>query len=107
MKMSRKVLSVVASISAAALLGQTSSQAKTFCSSRDATLANLQNKFKEQISARGLSQDGKAMFELLISDQGNWTIVVSTPNGRSCLVAVGKSWHLIDRKDGNAVKSGF
>ncbi len=40
----------------------------------------------------GLANAGKAMFELFVSEKGSWTVVVSEPNGRICILACGESW---------------
>ncbi len=41
---------------------------------------------------RGLANAGKAMFELFVSEKGSWTVVVSEPNGSSCILVSGESW---------------
>jgi hypothetical protein len=30
---------------------------------------------------------------LFVSEKGSWTVVVSQPNGPSCILASGESWH--------------
>lgn len=52
----------------------------------------LQRKFAEQPSALGLQADGR-LVEVFVADDGaSWTIVLTRPDGRSCIVAVGHHW---------------
>ena len=45
----------------------------------------------------GLAKNG-SVIEVLTSDDGEtWTILVSQPNGSSCLVAVGEGWEELKR----------
>jgi hypothetical protein len=66
--------------------------AATPCGARAEVLKQLSKKFKEAPVAVGLSSGGQ-LIEVLTSDSGStWTIIVSQPNGMSCLVADGESW---------------
>ncbi|CAH2408305.1 hypothetical protein [Mesorhizobium escarrei] len=62
------------------------------CGSRPELLKQLSKRFNEAPSALGLAKDG-SIIEVLTSDDGStWTIMISQPNGSSCLVAVGEGW---------------
>jgi hypothetical protein len=51
--------------------------------------------------AVGLSTSG-SLIEILTSDNGGtWTIMVSRPNGSSCLVASGEGWEELKRVANN------
>ena len=63
------------------------------CGPRDHTLRQLEGKFKEQVFGRGLGPRGTAMLELFVSKSGSWTVLVSDPKGRSCILAAGEDWH--------------
>ncbi len=46
----------------------------------------------EKLIARGLSANGR-MVEIYATDDGaTWTMVVTTPEGQSCIVASGEAW---------------
>ncbi len=60
------------------------------CVTREAATKQLEKQFSEKVV--GLANAGKAMFELFVSEKGSWTVVVSEPNGRSCVLASGESW---------------
>ena len=75
------------------LLSTAPASAQQLCLSHDEVVAQLDKKFAEQAAGRGLAKGGKAMFELFVSETGSWTLVASKPNGPSCIVASGDSWH--------------
>lgn len=54
-------------------------------------IARLHTGYHESISALGLSATGGVM-ELYTSEDGTWTLILTQPNGMSCLVAVGEGW---------------
>ena len=62
------------------------------CSPREDVLSQLQAKFKEEPVAVGLANNG-GLLEVLTADDGTtWTIIITMPNGMSCLVAAGEAW---------------
>jgi hypothetical protein len=62
------------------------------CGARAEILAELTERYSEAPVAVGLSNSG-VLVEVLSSDNGStWTIIVSQPDGTSCLVAAGKEW---------------
>ena len=52
----------------------------------------LHQKFAEQPSAIGLQANGHLVEVFVSNDGGSWTIVVTRPDGWSCIVAVGEHW---------------
>ncbi|MER9237207.1 hypothetical protein NKI56_35485 [Mesorhizobium sp. M0622] len=67
------------------------------CAPRPELLKQLSKRFNEAPSALGLAKDG-SVIEVLTSDDGStWTIMISRPNGSSCLVAVGEGWEELKR----------
>lgn len=62
------------------------------CGERDVALRMLSEKYDEQPEAVGLG-DGGHLYEILVSeDRETWTILVTTPQGVSCMVASGRAW---------------
>ncbi len=59
---------------------------------RDRAVIQLEKQFGEMVSGRGLAANGKRMIELLVSEKGSWTVLVSDANGRSCVMASGENW---------------
>lgn len=70
------------------------------CAERIGILKQLDKRHKEAPQALGVTGSGQIV-ELLTSDRGTWTIIVTTPNGVSCLVAAGESWENIERVASN------
>ncbi|UVK38816.1 hypothetical protein LHFGNBLO_000104 [Mesorhizobium sp. AR10] len=67
------------------------------CGSRPEILKQLSTRFNEAPVALGLAKNG-SVIEVLTSDDGEtWTILISQPNGPSCLVAVGEGWEELKR----------
>lgn len=72
-------------------------QAQPQCDQRDSVLQILQQKYKEAPVALGVTHNG-GLVEVLTSDNGtSWSIIVTTPQGLSCLVAAGKNWREVDQ----------
>ena len=69
-------------------------QAQTVCSTRAYFVAELRAQHKETPVAMGLVTNGNVL-EVLASEKGTWTILVTRPNGVSCVVAVGDSWETL------------
>lgn len=64
------------------------------CAPRDQVVARLATGFDESRRAAGLtgSAEQLQMIEIFASAAGSWTIVVTLPDGRSCLLASGQNW---------------
>ena len=67
------------------------------CGSRPEILKQLSSRFKEAPVALGLSRNGSVVEVLTSEDGETWTILVSQPNGPSCLVAIGEGWEELKR----------
>ena len=67
------------------------------CASRPEFLKQLSKQFNEEPVALGLTNNG-SLIEVLTSDDGStWTIMISRPNGSSCLIAAGEGWEEMKR----------
>ncbi|MBT3703065.1 MAG: hypothetical protein HOE62_00790 [Alphaproteobacteria bacterium] len=69
----------------------TTAMAQAVCSERARFLEQLAGNFKENTVALGLVNNGSVL-EILTSEKGSWTILVTKPDGMSCVVATGSSW---------------
>ena len=83
---------VVLGLAAPAVSAAGPAIAQQACLAHEAAEKELEKQFDEKVVGRGLANSGKAMFELFVSDKGTWTVMVSEPNGRSCVLASGESW---------------
>lgn len=100
----RTNLRLIAALSLSAALSLVSfTSAAASCTSRDAMLDRLNNKFVEKLRAIGMISQ-KGVIEVLVSKTGSWTIIMTMANGRSCMMAAGKNWEqlAIPTEDGPA-----
>lgn len=66
------------------------------CANRDMVVERLQTKYSENFAAGGLqsSSDKKVLVEVWASEEtGTFTVMLTTPEGVSCVVATGTDWH--------------
>jgi hypothetical protein len=62
------------------------------CSARTDVVTKLASKYHEQPSSAALTNDGQLLEVLKSKDGTTWSIIITTPEGVSCLVAAGGSW---------------
>ena len=70
--------------------------AQTVCGPRVKFLTHLEQNYDERPAAMGVTSLGEIV-EVLISEKRSWTIIVTHPSGRTCLVAAGEAWERIKR----------
>jgi hypothetical protein len=64
------------------------------CAPRAVVVAQLAERYDE--ARRGAGMAGTAaLIELFVSESASWTITVTTPDGRSCLLASGQGWEAL------------
>ncbi|MEE8202307.1 MAG: hypothetical protein V3S95_00490 [Alphaproteobacteria bacterium] len=61
------------------------------CVKRSDFLKHLSSNYDEAPVAMGVTASGRVL-EVVASDHGSWTIIVTMPNGISCGIASGESW---------------
>ncbi len=66
------------------------------CDKRAKVLGHLAQKYREAPVAVGVTNSGGLVEVLTTGDGNTWTIIVSNPDGLSCLVAAGEGWRKID-----------
>ncbi len=69
------------------------------CVQRSEALAHLDKKYGEVQVAIGVTNKGGLVEVLTSADGATWTIIVTTPDGTSCLVASGEGWRTKPRDD--------
>ena len=86
---------VIFAVTIAFLTAIDAAQAALQCDQRAKVLGHLAQKYKEAPVAIGVTNSGKVVEVLTTSDGDTWTIIISTPDGTSCLVAAGENWRLL------------
>lgn len=73
------------------------------CQERAIVVNFLQRKYNESTFSAGVTQTGY-LIEILISPGGGtWTILVTSPQAVSCLLAAGQGWRLLGNPLGNPI----
>ena len=100
----------VAKSSAALLLGAVAigspaaaQQPAGACGPHTAVIKALGDKFHETQSATALTSAGTLLEVLTASDGSTWTIIVSRPDGLSCVVAAGQNWQEKSNQAANTI----
>ena len=70
----------------------------TPCGKRADVVKALREQFGESPIGQGLSNTG-VVAEVFLGPQGTWTIVATTPTGKSCLIGAGQSWQSVVAHD--------
>jgi len=65
------------------------------CDRRQRVLGHLADKYKESPVAIGVTNGGGLVEVLSTGDGRTWTIIVSNPDGLTCLLATGEGWRPI------------
>lgn len=61
------------------------------CAERTAVLERLADSYHEEPVSIGVTATG-SLLEVLASPEGTWTIIITVPNGPTCLVSSGEGW---------------
>ena len=75
-----------------AVLATSASANNSRCGQRDKLVEHLAQKYREQPTSMGLQSDGHVLEVFSSRDSGTWTILVSRPDGISCIAIAGEGW---------------
>jgi hypothetical protein len=84
-------------IAASAILVVTAPAAaqQQLCTERQVVLSQLSKQYAEAPVAMGVANNG-GVLEILSSGAGkSWTIILTMPNGMTCMIAAGDSWEAL------------
>ena len=81
---------------AAALTLALPAHATTACSERDKVVALLANKHSEAPVSRALAANGSVVEVFTTENGDSWTLTMTLPNGKTCLMATGQAWIPVD-----------
>src|SRR5262245_2266306 len=110
--MTARTLSAVAKFSTALPLAAVAAAAPALaaqpppaCGPHADVVKALGSKFHETQSATALTSAGTLLEVLTADDGATWTIIVSRPDGLSCVVAAGQNWQ--DKANQSATAIAF
>jgi hypothetical protein len=83
---------VVLALAAATTVSPALANPPTACGPHPDIIKTLGDRFHETQSATALTSAGTLLEVLTARDGSTWTIIVSRPDGLSCVVAAGQNW---------------
>ncbi len=81
-------------IGAFAITGSALAQQAAPCVKRSDFLKHLSTNYNEAPIAMGVTASGRVL-EVVVSEKGTWTIIVTMPNGVACGIASGDGWETV------------
>ncbi len=78
-------------------LNVSAANAQMICGERAKFIDHLAKAHKEAPSSIGMTSSGQVI-EVLTSAKGSWSIIITQPNGKSCLVATGEAWEAVKQQ---------
>ncbi|MCC2650023.1 MAG: hypothetical protein K0R61_2624 [Microvirga sp.] len=100
--MIRSSLTPLAALAVLTAIGTSPASAQSACGPREQLVKLLADQYKEDPVGMGLSQPGQIL-EVFASSNGSWTMVMTMPDGRACLIAAGDNWEMVTRVKGSPV----
>jgi hypothetical protein len=76
----------------AVFLVSSAAVAQVSCGQRDKIVEWLAVEYKEAPIATGVSSKGSLIEVLSTHDGDTWTVIVTSPDGNSCMIASGQGW---------------
>ena len=67
------------------------------CNTHEKITAGLKQNFGEDVQAIGITSVG-ALIEIYTSPLGTWTVVLTIPNGPSCIIADGVDFQIVPQQ---------
>ena len=69
------------------------SASRSICTERSDLVDQLSRTYQEKQHGLGITSAGQGTLEFFASKKGSWTIIVTTTEGETCILATGHSWH--------------
>lgn len=89
------VTSATALLLVAAPVAAPDAAGQQLCTDRKVVVGQLSKQYEEAPVAMGLANNG-GLIEILSTDAGkSWTIILTMPNGMTCMIAAGESWEAL------------
>jgi len=91
------MLGVSLSPSTPANAQQTAQRSGPVCGERGSLMTQLKGKYSELPKSMGLAANGSVL-EVLTANTGTWTILLTNPQGITCLIAAGEHWEEMEQR---------
>lgn len=83
----------ILAIAALAVLSALPVAAQTACLPRAEVIASLGGRFGETLAGGGLQSETRLIEVWRSTETGTFSVVLTRPDGMSCILAAGMSWH--------------
>lgn len=93
----RKLKSFIITIALTAAFATSAAAATKVCGKHAKLTDFLKKKYSENPVSFGISSSGKSVMEVYTSPSGTWTVLITTAQGVSCIMAAGHSWQERDK----------
>ena len=77
-------------------------QAQMPCGPREDLVKLLADQYKDSPVGIGLAQSGQ-LLEVFASSVGSWSMVMTSTDGKTCIVAAGDNWEMITKVRGTGI----
>lgn len=67
------------------------------CTDRLEVVSQLSSQYAETPKAMGIANNG-GVVEVLTSENGTWTIILTMPNNTTCMIAAGEGWEFFPKQ---------
>ena len=91
----RRTITTATLAAAAALLAAEAAAAPARCGARESIVRQLEQRYGETQRAFGIAGEQR-LIEVFASEGGSWTILLTGPGGRSCLMAAGRDYQAVE-----------
>jgi hypothetical protein len=88
---------LIAAVVWAAAFAASAADAQSQCDQRTIVINLLAQRFSESPVAIGVTEQGSLVEVLSDIDGGTWTIIVTSPQGLSCVVLSGEGWRHVEQ----------
>jgi len=79
---------------------ESSAQAQASCGPRHQIVKLLSDRYKEDPVGIGLARPGQVL-EVFASQAGTWSMVMTMPDGKACLIAAGENCEMMTKIKGD------
>jgi hypothetical protein len=100
--MIRSSLVPLAALAALTAVATSPASAQSACGPREQLVKLLADQYKEDPVGMGLSQPGQVL-EVFASSNGSWTMVMTMPDGKACMIAAGDNWEMVTKIKGSPI----
>jgi hypothetical protein len=100
--MSHRSFAMLSILGCSLLLGPSEASAQASCGPRDQIVKVLADQYKEDPVGIGLAQPGQVL-EVFASRAGTWSMVMTMPDGKACLIAAGDNWEMVTKIKGSPI----